>query len=102
MKVRRVVFSKVASEHLLEIAHWIGEAASYAVAIRYVERVEAYLYNFDIFAERGTRCDDIRQGLRIIGFERRLTIAFTVDAESVIILGIYCSGQDWASALGDR
>ncbi len=49
-----------------------------------------------IFAsERGMRRDDIRQGLRITGFERRLTVAFTVDDDRVTILRLCHGGQDW-------
>ena len=34
-------------------------------------------------------------GLRIIGFERRITIAFTVDDSQVTILRVFYGGKDW-------
>jgi plasmid stabilization system protein ParE len=38
--------------------------------------------------------DEIRPGLRMIGFERRVTVAFLVDGEDVVILRIlYASRQ---------
>jgi toxin ParE1/3/4 len=37
--------------------------------------------------------------LRIVGFERRITIAFTVSTENVTILGIFYGGRDWEKEL---
>ncbi len=47
-----------------------------------------------MFPERGRRRDDIRQGLRVIGFERRVTIAFHVTDDFVIIDLILYGGRD--------
>lgn len=38
---------------------------------------------------------DIRPGLRILGFERRLTIAFVVGTETVTILRVFAAGRNW-------
>ena len=48
-----------------------------------------------IGSERGHRRDDIRPGLRILGFERRLTLAFVVTDDQVTILRIFGAGRDW-------
>jgi toxin ParE1/3/4 len=45
-------------------------------------------------AERGTRRDDIRVGLRVVGFERRVTIAFHVDPKRVTIDRILYGGRE--------
>ena len=50
---------------------------------------------FDIVSERGHRRDDISPGLRIAGFERRVTIAFAVDDDRVTILRMFYGGRDW-------
>jgi toxin ParE1/3/4 len=42
--------------------------------------------------------DDIRPGLRIVGFERRVTIAFSVDDGRVTILRVFYGGRDWENA----
>jgi toxin ParE1/3/4 len=34
-----------------------------------------------------------------MGFERRVTIAFTVEGDSVIILGVFYGGQDYEAVL---
>jgi plasmid stabilization system protein ParE len=39
--------------------------------------------------------DDIRPGLRVVGFERRATIAFRVEDDRVTILRIFHGGRDW-------
>jgi len=61
----------------------------------YVDRVEAFCQKLRVGSERGHLRNDIRSGLRIVGFERRLTIAFMVDNESVIILRIFSAGRNW-------
>jgi toxin ParE1/3/4 len=37
--------------------------------------------------------------LRIIGFERRITIAFVVEPERVVILRLFYAGRDWENLL---
>ena len=44
---------------------------------------------------RGTLRDDIRPDLRIVGFERRLTLAFMVEEERVVFLRVFSGGQNW-------
>jgi len=44
--------------------------------------------------ERGIRRDDLRRGLRILGFERRAVIAFLVTADTVTILRVLYGGRD--------
>ena len=48
-----------------------------------------------IGSERDTRRDDIRLGLRIVTFERRVTIAFTVDEARGVILRLFYAGRNW-------
>ena len=51
------------------------------------------------FPERGTKRDDLRPGIRIVGFERRILIAFTVLTETVEISQILYGGRDMTKAL---
>ena len=48
---------------------------------------------------RGTRRDDIRLGLRTIGFERRATIAFRIVGREVVIVRIFYGGRDFERLL---
>jgi toxin ParE1/3/4 len=99
---RSVVYAPEARDDLLALYDWIADAASPNVAFTYLTRVEAWLAGFDVAAERGTRRDDIRPGLRTVGFERRLTVAFTVGDASVVILRVFHGGEDWPAALMER
>jgi toxin ParE1/3/4 len=61
-----------------------------------------YCLGFATFPERGTRRDDLRPGLRTIGFGRRVTIAFHVSDDRVTIDRILYAGRDLARAFGGR
>ena len=93
MKRRTVVFASRAKTDLIELHDWIVERAGAAVATAYLERLEGYCEGFEVAAERGHRRDDVRPGLRIVGFERRIAIAFVVEPEQVIILRLYYGGR---------
>jgi toxin ParE1/3/4 len=92
---REVIFAPEARDDLLRLYEWIADASSPIIALSYVERVEGWCGNLDLAAERGHRRDDIRSGLRIIGFERRLTIAFEVSKDRVTVLRVFHGGQNW-------
>lgn len=95
MNKRAVVISPEARDDIVALYDWIAGSASEARALEYVERVEAFILSLDLASERGHRRDDVRPGLRILGFERRLTLAIFVDAKHVTLLRLFRSGQDW-------
>ncbi len=70
-------------------------SSSSALARGYVNRIVAFLSKLDVFPERGTIRSHLRPGLRIIGFERRVSIAFIVEETEVIILRILYGGQSF-------
>ena len=52
------------------------------------------------FPERGTRRDDVRSGLWIIGFERRVVIAYMIlDTGDVEIGRIFYGGRDYEAIM---
>jgi toxin ParE1/3/4 len=53
------------------------------------------------FPLRGTQRDDLLR-LRVTGFERRVTIAFVVTADAVLIEGIFYGGRDFEAEFRDR
>ncbi len=91
---RHVIFAPKARDDLRSIYDFIAEAANAERAFGYVDRIRTYCERLYMFPERGRRRDDIRQGLRIIGFERRVTIAFHVTDDFVIIDRILYGGRD--------
>lgn len=96
MKRRVVAFAPEARDDLIKLGDWITERAGAEVALNYIERVMSYCAGFEIGGERGQRRDDLRPGLRVVGFERRIAIAFTVSSTEVTILRFYYGGQNWA------
>lgn len=99
MKERRIVFTPEAADDLTAIYDWIAREATPGVAIGYIDRIEAFCQRLRVGSERGHLREDVRPALRIIGFERRLTIAFTVGGETVTILRIFGSGRNWENEL---
>ena len=100
MKRRRVSFRPLAEADLLEIYRYIAEKAGRGAAGGYIDRIETACMALETFPERGTRRDDIRPGLRIIGFERRVAIAFMVEVDRVTILRLFYGGRDWEASFG--
>ncbi|KPB00219.1 type II toxin-antitoxin system RelE/ParE family toxin [Ahrensia marina] len=95
---RTVEFSPEARGDLFALYNWISDKASPAIAMGYIERIETYCEDFDFASKRGQSRDDIRSGLRIVGFEKRLTIAFIVSDSIITILRIFYGGQNWEDA----
>lgn len=93
--------TRAARSDLMAVYDHIAAEVSQRVARGYIQRIEAWLATFDLGAERGTLREDLRPGLRTIGFERRVTAAFTVQDERVVILRLFYAGQDWGTALSD-
>ena len=101
MRERLVDFAPEALEDLTRLYDWIADAASPETAIRYIDRLEAYCRGMGHAAERGHQRDDIRSGLRIVGFQRRVTIAFTVTETRVTILRLFYGGRDWEALIDE-
>ncbi len=99
--MRRVVFAPEAEAQLVALYVHIAAAASPEIAAGYTEAIVKQCESLKTFPIRGTRRDDIRQGLRITGFRRRVTIAFDVTREAVTILGIFYGGQDYEAAFDE-
>ena len=51
MKRRVVEFSDEATADLLGLYDWIAKAASAAVALSYIDRLETYILGFDVASE---------------------------------------------------
>jgi toxin ParE1/3/4 len=99
VKQREVVFSPEAINDLNRLYDWITSVAGSTVALRYIERIESFCMGLDLASERGVLREDIRPGLRVVGFERRLTIAFSVGTETVTVYRLFYGGQNWEEVL---
>jgi toxin ParE1/3/4 len=97
VKEWRIELDPQAKADLRNLNDWISEKASPAVADGYEERLLAFISRLRHFPERGDRRDDVSPSLRVIGFERRVSIAFEVTAEAVVILRILYAGRQFGS-----
>jgi toxin ParE1/3/4 len=95
MKQRRVILTPEALDDLVGIHDQISMHGGTAVANGYIHRLRDFVKGFDIASERGTLRPDLREGLRVIGFERRITTTFAVFEEHVEILRFFRGGQNW-------
>jgi toxin ParE1/3/4 len=99
MKKFEVSFRPLAEADLFGLYHYIAAESGSKVAGHYIDRIEAACNALSTFPERGLSRDDIRKGLRIVGFERRAAIIFQVKKREVIIVRILYGGQDYERAL---
>ena len=98
----KIVFTPLAERHIDALHAYISAHAGEERADRYVNRIVDFCNGFATFPLRGARRDDVLYGLRVTGFERRVTIAYTVTTNTVLIEGIYYGGQDFETALRDE
>lgn len=70
-----VVFTPEAEEQLAAIFHYIASKASPETAARYTSAIISYCEDMQFFPHRGTRRDDVRPGLRITNYKKRVVIA---------------------------
>ena len=98
----KVVFRQRAENRLVELYDYIASQTSPAIAIEYIRRVRRACEALAIFPERGHRRDDILPGLRVVGFERRVSIVFRVLRTRVEIVTVAYGGRDFESELRRR
>lgn len=94
-----VVFTPEAEAQLVELYGYIAEKASPEIAARFTDGIVTCCESLSTIPNRGARRDDVRPGLRITNYKRRVAIAFDMDNDRVNIIGIFYGGQDYGSVL---
>jgi toxin ParE1/3/4 len=84
---------------LLNLYDYIAERSGEERALAYITRIEDACLSLQIFPLRGKLWKGIRPGLRVLGFERRVSIAFQVNPGVVTIFRILYGGRDLEGAL---
>ena len=97
--VYSVVFTPEAEAQLVDLYGYIAVEASPEIAARFTDSIVAYCESLSTFPNRGDRRDDIRPGLRVTNYRKRVAIAFNVEESRVNVLGIFYGGQDYESVL---
>lgn len=94
MKRFKVRLSEAAELDLDNIYRFVRrQSQSTETARAYVARLQMFLAAFETFPERGTLYNEIRPGLRRVGFERRISVAFVVEDGEVVVLRLLYAGQ---------
>lgn len=92
-----VRFRPAAIADLIDLHAYIAERSGPERAAAYIRQLEAACMTLGDFPQRGTRRDDLRPGLRTLGFRRQASILFRIDAGSVEIGRILYGGRDLAA-----
>lgn len=95
----RVEFNPEARTDLLSLYDYIAEESGEHRALAYIARIEAACLSLETFPLRGKLLKGIRPGLRVLGFERRASIAFQVNPGVVTIFRVLYGGRDLEGAL---
>ena len=91
----RVLLHSKAEEELNALYDTIAGNAGPTTAWNFVSGIRTFCAQLSDFPERGTERADLIPGLRIIGYRRRVSIAFAVEVDTVIILGIFYGGRNF-------
>jgi len=90
-----LVIHEAAAAELEAIYDYIADRAGPDVAWAYIDGVRRFLTALREYPERGTlRVSGPAAGLRVVGYRRRLSIAFKVGTGSVIVLGFFYAGRN--------
>lgn len=88
-----VVLSKRAQEQLAAIEDYLAERFFPRNAARFAQRLLRACRSLALAPHRGTALDEVREGMRFVGFEGRATIYFKVVGETVFVIGIFYGGK---------
>jgi toxin ParE1/3/4 len=73
-----------------------------ATAERVVSRLIAACEALNEFPERGFARDDLFPGLRVMGYRRQATVAFTIEPQTVTVHGVLWRGRDLNALFADE
>ena len=94
----RVLSGAKAKQDILDLYDYIADKGHPVEATKYIDRLERWCLSLGTFPERGIPRDDIRTGLRTVGFERRVLVCFQITGNAVVILRLLYGGRDISGA----
>ncbi|KAF5885685.1 MULTISPECIES: type II toxin-antitoxin system RelE/ParE family toxin [Rhizobium] len=101
MVALKVVFRPRAEKDLLDIYAFIAADNSMA-AMEFIRRLRQICHGLEDMPERGAPREDFAPGVRILVFERRVTIAYRVVKDRVQILRLFYAGRNTPSAFREN
>ncbi len=103
MTAGKIILRPAAETDSTDLYHAITERSWDPERARaYIHRIRTYCETLAAFPERGRRRDDVRPGLWVIGFERRVVIAYMIlDTGDVEIGRVFYGGRDCEAIMRD-
>ncbi len=95
----RVRLHPKAEEELNALYDTIAENAGPAIAWNFVSGIRDFCSKLSDVPQRGTERVELMPGLRIIGYRRSVSLAFAIEPETVIILGIFYAGRNFTAEM---
>ncbi|MGR8923099.1 type II toxin-antitoxin system RelE/ParE family toxin [Rhizobium leguminosarum] len=90
----RIVYHPKAEAELDKLYADIAVEAGTGIAGDFVHAVMTFIEALETFPERGTVRESRIPGLRVIGYRRSVSVAFSVSGGDVNILGVFARGRD--------
>jgi len=90
----RIIYHPKAEAELDRLYADIAVEAGGRIAGDFVDGVITFIEALETFPERGTVRESAIPGLRILGYRRSVSVAFSVRQDDVIILGVFARGRD--------
>ncbi|MFT4184874.1 MAG: type II toxin-antitoxin system RelE/ParE family toxin [Rhizobium sp.] len=97
----KVVFSAFAEDDLIGIYEFIAKDSP-SRALSFIQRLRVQCRTLKTMAARGPQRENLGPGVRIMVFERRVTVAYQMKDEQVIILRLFYAGQNIPATLLDE
>jgi toxin ParE1/3/4 len=97
-----VVLSKTAETQLRKLQAYLARRFYSDSAERFINRLLGECMSLGVSPHRGRQRDEVRPGIRVIGFGRRTAIYFRFADGKVTILGIQYGGREGNSEKKDE
>ncbi|MFB2562214.1 type II toxin-antitoxin system RelE/ParE family toxin [Rhizobium sp. IMFF44] len=97
----KVSFSALAEEDVIGIYEFIAKDSS-GRALSFIRRLREQCETLKTMATRGPQRESLGPSVRIMVFERRITAAYYIKNEEVVILRLFYAGQNIPSTLLDE
>lgn len=102
MKRLRVRLRPKANQELKDIYDWIvSESGQPQIAEKLLGRILDRCESLGEFPMQGRARDDLKQGVRILPFERTAVIAYRILSDEVEVINIFYAGRDYETSLLD-
>ena len=101
MRQYTIIFTPRAERQLASLYAYIADESNEERAEKYVRGLVNDCLSLATFPERGNKRDDIRPNLRVKSYRRRVSIAFSVNTTTAIVVvhGVFYGGQDFEPLL---